>query len=248
MVAAEGRVAVVTGASRGIGRAIAVALGQAGHRVAVNYLTRDHEAKETVAMIERAGGAAISVQADVADPREVARCFEAVAGDLGPVSVLVNNAGLRKDGLGLTMTDEAWDEVIGTCLSGTFYCSRAALRPMLGQRFGRIVNVASVAGLRGSAGQANYCAAKSGVVGLTKTLAREVAAKGITVNAVAPGLIDTDLTADLDDRQRHALVSGIPAKRAGTAQEVASLVGWLCSDEAAYVTGSVISMDGGMSA
>jgi 3-oxoacyl-[acyl-carrier protein] reductase len=248
MVTAEARVALVTGASRGIGRAIAVALGQAGHRVAVNYQTRDHEAKETVAMIERTGGFAIGIQADISDPRDVAKCFTQVAHDMGPVSVLVNNAGLRRDGLGLSMTDEAWSQVIATCLSGTFYCSRAALRPMLRQRFGRIVNIASVAGLRGSAGQANYSAAKSGVLGLTKTLAREVAAKGITVNAVAPGLIDTDLTAELDDRQRHALVSEIPAKRAGTAEEVASLVGWLCSDGAAYVTGSVISVDGGMSA
>lgn len=248
MTTLAGRVALVTGASRGIGRAVALELARAGDRVAVNYRARDHEAKETVRLIEDAGGAAISVQADVSNSDEVATCFGAIEEALGPVTVLVNNAGLRRDGLAISMGDPAWDEVVATCLSGTFYCSRAALRSMLGARYGRIVNLASVAGIRGSVGQANYAAAKAGVVGLTKTLAREVAAKNITVNAVAPGLIDTDLTADLDSNQREALIAQIPAKRAGSAHEVAALVAWLCSDAASYVTGSVICTDGGMSA
>lgn len=245
---APGPVAIVTGASRGIGRAIAVRLAAGGHRVAVNYRSADHEAKQTVVLIEEAGGEAVAIQADVSEPAEVARCFEQVAAELGPVSVLVNNAGLRRDGLGLSLTDDAWLDVIGTCLNGTFYCCRQALRPMLAARHGRIVNIASVAGLKGSPGQANYAAAKAGVIGLTRTLAREVAAKGITVNAVAPGLIDTELTSGLTLKQRDSLVAQIPAGRAGEPGDVASIVGWLSSDEASYVTGSVITTDGAMTA
>jgi 3-oxoacyl-[acyl-carrier protein] reductase len=216
--------------------------------VGVNYRSRDHEAKQTVALIEEVGGEAVAVQADVSHADQVERCFGAVRDELGPVNILVNNAGLRRDGLGLALTDDAWGDVIATCLNGTFYCCRQALRPMLAGRRGRIVNVASVAGLRGSPGQANYAAAKAGVIGLTKTLAREVAAKGITINAVAPGLIDTDLTATLTERQREGLVDQIPAGRAGTVDDVATLVGWLCSDAASYVTGSVFTTDGGMTA
>jgi len=241
-------VALVTGASRGIGRSIAVELASRGHRVAVNYNSQDHEAKQTVVMIEEAGGEAVMIQADISRSDEVARCFDEVTAELGPVSVLVNNAGLRRDGLGLSLTDDAWRDVMSTCLDGTFFCCRQALRPMLAARSGRIVNVASVAGLRGSPGQANYAAAKAGVIGLTKTLAREVAGKGITVNAVAPGLIDTDLTANLTEQQRTALIDQIPARRAGDASDVAALVAWLCSDDAAYVTGSVMTTDGGMTA
>ena len=242
------KVALVTGGSRGIGRAIAVALGEQGCSVAVNYRTQDHEAKQTVALIEELGGSALAVQADVSRPDEVEACFGQVRSELGPVEILVNNAGLRRDGLGLSLTDQAWNEVIDTCLSGTFYCCRQALRAMLAARSGRIVNVASVAGLRGSPGQVNYSAAKAGVIGLTKTLAREVAGRGITINAVAPGLIDTDLTATLSKKQRNALIEQIPAKRAGEGADVAAVVSWLCSDEASYVTGSVITTDGGMTA
>lgn len=248
MTADAKRAALVTGGSRGIGRAVALQLARDGHAVAVNYVARDRDAKETIELIEDAGGDAITVQADVSSSDQVARCFEVIQDEFGPVTVLVNNAGVRRDRLALSLTDAAWEEVIATCLSGTFYCSRAALRSMLRARFGRIVNVASLAGLRGSAGQANYAAAKAGVIGLTKTFAREVATKGITVNAVAPGLIDTELTADLTSQQRDVLIGQIPARRAGTPEDVAALVGWLCSDAASYVTGTVVTTDGGMSA
>lgn len=241
-------VALVTGASRGIGRAVAVELARRGFAVAINYARDTDAAKETQAQVESAGSEAIVVQANVADSAMVDSLFDEVEDGLGPVGVLVNNAGVRRDGLALSMSDEAWDEVIRTNLFGTFACCRRALRSMLRARNGRIVNITSTAGLRGSPGQANYAAAKAGVIGLTKTLAREVAGKGITVNSVAPGLIDTDLTATMTDKQKDALRREIPQQRAGTTEEVASLVGWLCSPDAAYVTGSIYTLDGGLTA
>ena len=241
-------VALVTGASRGIGRAIAVELATHGHTVAINYLSRHDEADETLALVEAAGSKGWCVQGDVSKPSDVNRCFDEVEAALGPVTTLVNNAGVRRDCLAITMSDEAWDEVIATSLSGTFYCSRRALRPMLKARSGRIVCISSVAGLRASAGQTNYSAAKAGVIGLTKSLAREVAGKGITVNVVAPGLIETDLTTELGTERFAAITAGIPAKRAGRPHDVAAVVGWLCSEQASYVTGSVFTTDGGMSA
>jgi 3-oxoacyl-[acyl-carrier protein] reductase len=241
-------VALVTGASRGIGRAVAVELARRGFAVAVNYARDTDAAKETQAQVESVGSESIVVQADVADSAMVDSLFDEVEDGLGPVGVLVNNAGVRRDGLALSMSDEAWDEVIRTNLFGTFTCCRRALRSMLRARSGRIVNIASTAGLRGSPGQANYAAAKAGVIGLTKTLAREFAGRGITVNSVAPGLIDTDLTATMTDKQKDALRREIPQQRAGTTEEVASLVGWLCSPDAAYVTGSIYTLDGGLTA
>jgi 3-oxoacyl-[acyl-carrier protein] reductase len=241
-------VAFVSGGSRGIGRAIAVELAMQGHTVAINYVAREDQADETLAQVEAAGSKGICVQGDVSKPTEVNRCFDEVEAALGPVTTLVNNAGVRRDGLAISMPDDAWDQVIATSLSGTFYCSRRALRPMLKARSGRIVNITSVAGLRASAGQTNYSAAKAGVIGLTKSLAREVAAKGITVNAVAPGLIETELTTDLGPDRFAAITAAIPAKRPGQPQDVAALVGWLCSESASYVTGSVFTTDGGMSA
>jgi 3-oxoacyl-[acyl-carrier protein] reductase len=240
--------ALVTGASRGIGRAISVALARSGHAVAINYASNADEAKETLRLVEAEGAEGVCVQADVGDADEVDRCFKDVEDSLGPVSVLVNNAGIRADGLAMTMKDDAWDSVIRTNLFGTFACSRRALRGMLRARGGRIVNVSSIAGINGSPGQINYAAAKAGVIGLTKTLAREVAGKNITVNAVVPGLIETDLTTVLNEKQWDTLVAQIPQGRAGTPTEVASVVAYLCSKEAAYVTGSLFVVDGGATA
>ena len=242
------RVALVTGSSRGIGRAIAVALASGGARVAVNFNHDADAAKETLSLVEAAGSEGVCVQADVSNSSDVKRCFDEVEEAIGPVEILVNNAGARADGLVLRMSDEAWDEVIGVNLFGTFACTRRALGPMIGARWGRIVNVASVAGLRGSPGQANYAAAKEGIVAFTKTVAREIAGRGVTVNAVAPGLIDTDLTAGLTESQRKALLSQVPQGKAGTPDDVAGLVSWLCAEEAGFVTGSVFVTDGGMTA
>ncbi|MDQ3962968.1 MAG: 3-oxoacyl-ACP reductase FabG [Actinomycetota bacterium] len=241
-------VALVTGASRGIGRATALALAGRGHAVAVNYRERVEDAKETLASITAAGGEGICVRADMSDAAEIERCFGEVEDALGGVDILVNNAGVRRDGLALRMSDDAWNDVMRTNLFGPFACSRRALKSMITRRSGRIVSVASVAGLRASPGQANYGAAKAGVIALTKTLAVEVATRGITVNAVAPGLIDTDLTSTLKPEQVDALVASIPQKQAGQPTDVADLIAWLCSEEARFVTGSVFVTDGGMTA
>ncbi|MGH2749395.1 MAG: 3-oxoacyl-[acyl-carrier-protein] reductase [Actinomycetota bacterium] len=241
-------VALVTGGSRGIGRAIAEALAADGFTVAVNFLGNEGAAKDTVEAIESAGGEAITLQADVADSEQVDAMFTEVEERLGPVVALVNNAGVRADGLALGMKDDAWHKVIQTNLFGTFACTRRALRPMLRARKGRIVNITSISGMHASPGQANYSAAKAGVIGLTKTVAAEVAGKGIAVNAVAPGLIATDLTANLNDKQVEAIQGRVPAKRIGTPEDVASLVSWLCSERASYITGSLLTVDGGLTA
>ncbi|MDQ3645972.1 MAG: 3-oxoacyl-ACP reductase FabG [Actinomycetota bacterium] len=242
------RIALVTGASRGIGRGAAVALARRGVAVAINYRSAADEAKETLRLVEGAGGTGICVQGDVSVTDSIDALFAEVSEALGEVSILVNNAGIRRDGLALSMSDDAWHEVLETNLFGPFACARRALRPMLRQRWGRIVNVTSVAGLKGSPGQANYAAAKAGLVGLTRTLAREVGSKGITVNAVAPGPVATDFTSELSGDQWNRLLGEMPVGRAGTAEEIGELIAFVCSEEASFLNGGVFVADGGMTA
>jgi 3-oxoacyl-[acyl-carrier protein] reductase len=241
-------VALVTGGSRGIGAAIATRLAADGHPVAINYVVNLEAAKAAAAEIEGRGGECLIVQADVSIRTDVERMFDEVEDAFGSVGILVNNAGVRVDSLALSMTDEDFQRVISTNLFGTFACSRRALRSMLAARRGRIVNVSSVAGLRGSAGQTNYSAAKAGVIALTKSLAVEVGRKGITVNAVAPGIVATELTTTLPSERFDALVASVPVRRAGESEEVADAVSFLCSPTAAYVNGAVLVIDGGMTA
>jgi 3-oxoacyl-[acyl-carrier protein] reductase len=241
--------ALVTGASRGIGAATARALADDGWAIAVNY-SRDREGAESVAsQIEEAGGAAVALGADVASPAAAEEMLAELAGRLGPVLVLVNNAGVTADALSMRLSDEDWSRVLEVNLTGAFRLTRAVLGPMMRQRFGRVINVASVVGLRGNPGQANYAASKGGLIAFTKTVAAEVARRGVTVNAVAPGLIETELTRDIaSNGAAEGLLGAIPARRPGTPDEVAACIRFLASDEASYVTGAVLSVDGGMSA
>ncbi|HEX5630175.1 MAG TPA: 3-oxoacyl-[acyl-carrier-protein] reductase [Acidimicrobiia bacterium] len=241
-----GRVALVTGGSRGIGRAIAERLGADGCRVAVNYHTRSDAAEEVVAVIRAAGGEAIAVGGDVGDGDAVAEMFGAVESALGAVEILVNNAGITADDLLLRMKPDAWEAVIRTNLDSVYHCTRAALKGMLKARWGRVVSITSVAGIAGNAGQANYAAAKAGIIGFTKSVAKEVGSRGITVNAVAPGFIGTDMTDALGAGVREAVLPAIALGRFGTGPEIASAVGYLASDDAAYVTGQVLVVDGGL--
>jgi 3-oxoacyl-[acyl-carrier protein] reductase len=237
--------ALVTGASKGIGAAIALALAEDGWNVGVNYRSDREGAERTVKAIEEAGGRALAVGGDVSDANGVAdELFSSLESGLGPVLALVNNAGITADGLAIQMGDDDWNRVIDTNLTAAFRMTRRAMRPMIKARYGRIVNIASVVGPRANAGQANYAAAKAGLIGLTKTVAAEVARRGVTVNAVAPGFIATDMTEELPD----AILDAVPAKRVGTPEEVAAAVRFLASDDAGYVTGSTLFVDGGMSA
>ena len=237
--------ALVTGASKGIGAAVAIALAADGWNVGVGYRSDKDGAEKTVKAIEEAGGRALAVEGDVADANGVAdQLFERLESELGPVLALVNNAGITADGLAIQMGDDDWNRVIDTNLTAAFRMTRRAMRPMIKARYGRIVNIASVVGPRANAGQANYAAAKAGLIGLTKTVAAEVARRGVTVNAVAPGFIATDMTEELPD----AILDAVPAKRVGTPEEVAAAVRFLASDDAGYVTGSTLFVDGGMSA
>ena len=241
-----GRVALVTGASRGIGRATAVALASAGHRVAVGYSSDESSAKETLTAIQAAGGDGLVVRIDVADTESVDAAFSEVETALAPVAILVNNAGITRDGLLMRMSDDHWGDVIGTNLSGAFHCIRRATPKMMKGRFGRIVNVSSVSGQTGQAGQANYAAAKVGLLGLTRSVARELASRGITCNVVAPGPIVTAMTEDLPADWHSWVEQTVPLGRMGTPEEVASVVAFLCSDTTAYVTGALVPVDGGL--
>lgn len=242
----EGRVAVVTGGSGALGRAIAIALAAEDAAVLVHYGSNRDAAEAVVDAIRGQGGRAQSVQADISVPDQAQRLVEAATGAFGGVHVLVNNAGITRDTLVLRMKNEDWQAVINTNLSGAFYCTKAVLREFVRRRSGRIINITSVAGQIGTAGQANYAAAKAGLIGLTKAVAREVASRGITVNAVAPGFIDAGMTLQLPGEVVKEYIEQVPLGRAGKPEEVAAAVVFLASDDAAYITGEVLNVDGGL--
>jgi 3-oxoacyl-[acyl-carrier protein] reductase len=240
------KVALVTGASRGIGRAIAMTLAGAGALVVVNYKSNTAAADDVVSVIAAAEGRAAAIQADISEPVEVERLFKEMLDRYGKVDILVNNAGITRDTLLLRMKEEDFDAVLQTNLRGVYLCTKAVLRPMTKARSGRIVNITSVVGLMGNAGQANYAAAKAGIIGFTKAAAREMASRNITVNAVAPGYIETELTGVLSETVRQAILENVPLGRLGQPQDVANLVCFLASDAAGYITGQTLTVDGGM--
>ncbi len=241
------RVALVTGGSRGIGQATVLALAGAGHRVALCYRSDADGAADTVAAVHEQGGEALAVAADVSDPSALDVAFKEIEAGFGPVQILVNNAGVTRDGLLLRMSDDAWADVVRTNLDGAFYAIRRAAPAMVRSRHGRIVNIGSASGLTGSAGQVNYAAAKAGLVGLTRSVARELASRNVTANLVAPGPISTAMLADVSPKRQDELARLTPLGRLGTPEEVAAAVAFLCSEAAGYITGAVLAVDGGLS-
>lgn len=240
------RVAVVTGSSRGIGRAIAVKLASLGAKVVVNYHTSEDAAQEVVEQIKADGSEAIAVHADVKDAEQAKGLIDAALEAFGHLDILVNNVGVTRDTLLMRMKEDDWDIVMETNLKGTFNCTKVAQRPMIRQRYGRIINITSVSGIAGQVGQANYSASKAGIIGFTKAVARELGLRNITVNAVAPGYVPTDQTADLPQELIDYIMELTPLKRPGTAEEIANAVAFLASEEASYVSGQVLAVDGGM--
>ena len=242
----EGRTAIVTGGSRGIGRAICLELARRGANVVFSYAGNSAAAEETLNQLRAMGVKAIALQGDVADAQAAKALVDAAVKELGGLDILVNNAGITRDGLAMTLKEEDFDAVVATNLKGAFLCAKAAARPMMRARYGRIVNLTSVVALRGNPGQVNYCASKAGLIGMTKSLAKELGSRGITVNAVAPGYIQTDMTADMPDAAKEAMLATIPLSRPGQPEDVARAVAFLAGDEAAYITGQVLQVDGGM--
>ena len=242
----EGKIAVVTGGSRGIGRAVCLELARQGAAVVFSYAGNTTAAGETEAACAALGRPARGVRADVTDAAAVKALLDGVVKEFGRIDILVNNAGITRDGLLMMMKEDDFDAVISANLRGTFLCMKAVSRLMMKQRYGRIVNLSSVVGLRGNAGQVNYAASKAGVIGMTKSLAKELASRGVTVNAVAPGFIATDMTAAMTDAAKEATLASIPLQRLGAPEDVAHAVAFLASDEAAYITGQVLCVDGGM--
>lgn len=242
----KGKIAVVTGAGRGIGRAIALQFAEYGAKVVVNYRNSIAQVEELLTAIKNAGGDAFAVRADISKEEEAKSLIKAAVEHYGRVDILVNNAGITRDNLLMRMTEEEFDSVMDINLKGTFFCLKHAASVMLKQRSGRIINISSVVGLTGNVGQTNYAASKAGVIGMTKTAARELASRGITVNAVAPGFIQTDMTDVLPDKVKEENLVNIPLKRFGTAGDIAAAVSFLASDTAGYITGQVLQVDGGM--
>ncbi|MGG1215647.1 3-oxoacyl-[acyl-carrier-protein] reductase [Micromonospora provocatoris] len=242
----EGKVAVVTGASRGIGRAIALKLADEGAKVVVNYSGSQAKAEEVVAAIQANGGEALAVQASVSKTEEVTALMDAAVKTFGSLDILVNNAGITRDNLLMRMKEEEWDDVLNTNLKGVFLCTKAVTRQMMKQRAGRIINISSIVGVAGNAGQANYVAAKAGVIGLTKTTAKELASRNILVNAIAPGFIETEMTEQLPEEIKQGMLTQIPLAKLGQPEDIAKAVAFLASDEANYMTGQTLHIDGGM--
>lgn len=240
------RVAVVTGGSRGIGRAICLELAGRGANIVFSYAGNETAASETVAGCELLGATAIGIQGDVTDALAVTNLVNTAIAQFGRIDILVNNAGITRDGLLMSMKEDSFDAVVDTNLKGAFLSMKAVSRIMMKQRYGRIINLSSVVALRGNAGQANYCASKAGLIGLTKSAAKELGSRGITVNAVAPGFIETDMTAQLPEKTRESLLNSIPLKGLGRSEDVAKAVAFLASESASYITGQVLSVDGGM--
>ncbi len=242
----EGRVALVTGGGRGLGRAIAARLAEEGAKVAISYRSNDAAARETEELVQKAGAGCETFKGDVASPEDVEALMRGVGEAFGPVEILVNNAGTTRDNILLRMKDAEFEEVLATNLKGTYLCTRAVLRGMVRARWGRIVNISSVVGLLGNAGQANYAASKAGMIGFTKSVAREVAGRGITANAVAPGYVETELTGALPENVKEQILGQVPVGRFGEPEEIAEVVAFLAGDRAAYITGQTIAVDGGM--
>lgn len=242
----DGKIALVTGGSRGIGRAIALRLAAMGARIAINYVSKPDAAQEVVDAIAAMGGEGRVYQFDVADAKAVNDSVAQIVDDFGRVDILVNNAGITRDGLLIKMSEESWDQVLDTNLKGAFNCIKAVSRPMMKQRWGRIVSISSVIGFLGNGGQANYAAAKAGLTGLTRSVARELASRNITVNGVAPGYIDTDMTRDLVAEVKDKILGEIPMRAMGSAEDVAGAVAYLVSEDARYVTGQFMHVNGGM--